>query len=363
MYVTEPPAVGEADDKLLSVKHASASVILLFSSLLLGAQQVSRDGQGFVISESLAAANGRTGVLEIRTNGGELTVNPRPVSRVEVEVELRTPAADAVAARGEYDRAQVQLTTTGATVALTDRSRDHHSLRYVVTVPHGFDLDIDTGGGVTRIGDLRGTLTLSSGGGSIQIGRIGDTLTLRSGGGTIAIAGGGSDVDVRTGGGSLRIGSIGGGLRVLSGGGSVSVGDIAAAARITTGGGGVVAGNVGGQFTVRSGGGNVTVLTTAGFADIRSGGGTIRIAPEEGATITTGGGDILVRLPAGSGALLDARVDISRRARERGDDYRISADTPATARRRVRSLHLRGDITPGGPRLRLRTTDGNIEVR
>lgn len=111
----------------------------------------------------------------------------------------------------------------------------------------------------------------------------------------------------------------------------------------------VVARTVNGGIDAASSGGPVTAGTVNGNVDVRMG-------ARPGARdleYSTVNGSIAVEVPAG----LNARLDMST------VNGRISTDFPITVSGRISPRRLSADIGSGGPRIKLRTVNGSIELR
>jgi hypothetical protein len=127
----------------------------------------------------------------------------------------------------------------------------------------------------------RTALDLSSGGGDMRLGDIGSAVTLDSAGGNVSLSGAGGAATVTTGGGDLSDSGAGGILKFHTGGGNVD-------------GSGLLSPNV----DVGSGGGDVALTFTRVPANVHvvSSGGDITIVLPPGATqysitVVTDGGD------------------------------------------------------------------------
>jgi DUF4097 and DUF4098 domain-containing protein YvlB len=79
---------------------------------------------------------------------------------------------------------------------------------------------------------------------------------------------------------------------------------------------------------------------------------TLKVTPGQGMSLDTTNGRITVIVPASLAATIDAETT----------NGSITTDLPMTTRS-FESNSLRGAVNGGGPRLRLRTTNGGIEIR
>ncbi len=255
-----------------------------------------------------------TGTPEVRlaTFDGSIDVRAWERGEVLVEVDKRGPTREAV------DAIEVVAEQAGRRVHVEARrpARSESSLglgfrlptsaRIVATVPRRADVFVRTGDGAIRIADVEGRVELRSGDGSVR----GHNLAGRS--------------------------------VVDTGDGSVSLDDVAGTVEVRTGDGGVT---VGGRLEV------VRIETRDGSVSVRVAPGSVMAGDWE---VTTGDGGIVVYLPEGFGAELDARTQ----------DGRVTADPGLTvAKERSVRGGLSGRLGPGGRTLRLRTRDGSIHLR
>lgn len=193
-----------------------------------------------------------------------------------------------------------------------------HRVRFTIDVPHDYPVDIHTSGGSLdvrelnasvrgrtsggsiAIRDVRGSTIAETSGGSIEgVGLIGPTA-MHTSGGSIGVTDSSGDLDLRTSGGSIHLRGIDGKVTAATSGGSVS-------------------------------------------AEMRG---------NRGISLTTSGGSIALRLPAGARASIDAHTTGGRA---------LSAIPLSSTEIATRS-YLRGAINGGGEPVFLRTSGGSIRI-
>ena len=76
--------------------------------------------------------------------------------------------------------------------------RSRLQVRYVVSIPREFNVDLKTSGGSVRVDDLRGEARVKTSGGSLQFGKIEGPIIGNTSGGSISLSGCNGQVDVRT---------------------------------------------------------------------------------------------------------------------------------------------------------------------
>jgi hypothetical protein len=150
-------------------------------------------------------------------------------------------------------------------------------------------------------------------------------------------------------------------LDAASGDGRIEVRDLEGDLTVRTGDGAIRLENVTGSVNARSGDGSVSVDGAPRSLHVRSGDGrvAVRAAPgtkaESEWDISTGDGSVVLEVPEGFGAELDAST---------GDGRVTVRDVPysgASGSREHRAS--RGRIGDGGPTIRIRSGDGSIAVR
>ena len=249
--------------------------------------------------------------LSLSTFDGAIEIRPWDKAEVEVVIEKRgrnKDATDAIEVHAEANGNHIEIrVTTPRTSGMGFHFNFSRSAKLIVSVPASADVKA------------------SSGDGSIDIERVAGRLELRSGDGSIrghALSG---DVTAHTGDGSIALDGVDGALNVDTGDGNVTVG---------------------GKLTrVRA----------------RSGDGSVRIQADQGSVasgdwdITTGDGSIVLAMPDGFGAELDAHTGDGRISMQ---DVTLSNVTGEVGKRTVR-----GRLGAGGAALRVRTGDGSITIK
>lgn len=127
-----------------------------------------------------------------------------------------------------------------------------------------------------------------------------------------------------------------------------------------TGDGSIELAEVNGAVDATSGDGSVEIDGAIRTLRARSGDGRVRVrvaagtSPSGAWSVATGDGSVLLELPDGFGAELDAST---------GDGSVSVTDLPFSAVDEDRRRVARGRIGAGGPSLRVRSGDGSITVR
>jgi hypothetical protein len=143
-----------------------------------------------------------------------------------------------------------------------------------------------------------------------------------------------------------------------SGGGRVTVGDLAGPVRARTGGGELNLGRISGEVEASTGGGSVRIESVANTLRASTGGGSLRAvisgALKGDSEVQTSGGSIHLTVDRTAAFTLDAvasgsNVDIY------GLPITVAVGGPGRGQ-------LAGSVNGGGPLLKLRSSNGSIEV-
>ena len=395
-----------------------SSAALIHAAPIVGAPRLGVDSTFHL---SAPVQSGGTLTLDLKTGGAivvtgwdrsEVSVQARLAGRDWRETEVRLDPADGGA------RLESDFTTFS-----NSRSSRH---RFEIYVPRKFNVHVRSSGGSIEISGVDGTFSGESGGGDIDIRNASGDVALATGGGDIRVEDSHLDGTVSTGGGTVRIERVSGKLSGSSGGGTVTyIGSTTTAksdqglgARAGYGAAGAAAGSSAGSgysyassgITMTTGGGDISVPQAPEGAHVTTGGGHVRIGPSNGEVYaqtgggpidvgpatgsvdaTTGAGDVTIRLEgadnhsvrvsSGSGevtldvpANLNATLDLEtaytnnyRRKTRINSDFPVSPtetttwdDAHGTPRKYVR---VRQTIGRGGPVIRIRTVNGDINLR
>ena len=166
------------------------------------------------------------------------------------------------------------------------------------------------------------------------------------------------DVQLTTSGGDVEVSGVIGRVKLNTSGGRVTCRDIQGDVNGETSGGDIHADGCQGELRLDTSGGNVNIgnftgpkinATTSG-GDV---GAEFGVAPKADCELQTSGGNVSVILPAGAGVTLDAHTD----------GGTVKTELPVAMAGQLDDGTLRGPINGGGPRLKLETSGGNIEIR
>jgi TonB family protein len=370
--------------------------------------------------------------LHMTTDLGSVNIQRQPPGSpraIRYSVHIETDAREPLAAKLLQNYTLVAASTpsgvtiTGGIPQQHTRARGRQQqaqfwVKFLVSVPVDYNVEVSTGAGDIETSDLGGYVVLETDGGNITTGRIGfDRRAAMTGhpmakietqGGHISVEDVFGDFDAYTAGGHIRAGNIVGNAKLRTGGGHIRAGKIQGVAQLETEGGNITVGEAGALVTVRTGGGQIDFGEVHGSVHAQNGGGGIRMMYVAGPleVVTSGGsicltkvtntvraatgdgtitawiapdsddprqtvrlpgpsqlasetGDIVLYLPRNIAATIDATVD-------RGGANRIEADPSLLLKPRARpdgTVRATGNLNGGGAVLKLHTATGKIRLQ
>ncbi len=385
----------------------SVAVIALAIAVPLWAQsaKVYRDGDSWVEETTGTLPPGRE--FKAFTDLGSLQVSGN-ASQVSYVVRKRYRSGSEEEARRQFDQLRISASRAGEMVILEGRLLGHNVNRLtadiMVQVPRMTEMvKVETRAGAlaltsisgsvfgntmagnVKIDKISGPVKIISGGGNMEATNLSGDVFLQSGGGTVSVDSANGQVTIRTGGGKVHVGNAGpttvetgagsidvgrcnGDLRASTGGGNLNLGDVSGGVMADTGGGTVRIASAGGDVKVTTGGGAVELMKIARSAHVETGGGpiTVQFVAQPGqfreSVLHTALGNILVYLPRNLGMDVHASTEMA-------NGFGIKSELPGLAitseggQYGPKSMFGEGQLSGGGPILRLRTTIGQIEIR
>ncbi|MBO0797204.1 MAG: DUF4097 family beta strand repeat protein [Blastocatellia bacterium] len=213
------------------------------------------------------------------------------------------------------------------------------NVKYVVTIPSEFNVDLKTSGGSITVGDLRGDVRVSTSGGELRIGKIDGPVIGNTSGGDISLAGSNGETEIKTSGGGIDIGSGSGSIKADTSGGSIEIGAFTGDVFLRTSGGGISAERVEGSIDASTSGGPVNVA--------------LKGQPKKDCRLSSSGGGITVDLDEA------IALDVDAHASGGG----VTSELPVTVQGRLDKGMLKGTLNGGGQALVVHTSGGSIHLR
>jgi hypothetical protein len=244
----------------------------------------------------------------------------------------------------------------------------------------------ETAGGAIRIDDIGGDVRAGTAGGSIQLGRVGGKVQCETAGGSIRLDSAGSSADLRTSGGGIEAHEVRGDLRAETAGGSIRAEKIAGNMIAATSGGSIHLGEVAGSVDAETAGGSITVDSAPQGVRAETAGGGIELNNVAGRVIATSAagpiraffvagrplgdsllettaGTILVLLPASVALRVDAVIDFASGSNRFQSDFDSITVQRSEGEFGPGRVVAEGEINGGGPLLRIRNTNGRIQIQ
>jgi DUF4097 and DUF4098 domain-containing protein YvlB len=337
------------------------------------------------------------GKLVIQADRGSIEVATDANGQVHVQVFRKVKGGSKAKAEELLADHEVTLNQDGNTVSVVAKTKSKLSwswrtgqpyleVRYLISIPRRFDVELKTAGGDIHVGDLDGKAIATTTSGSVRFGAVSGTVEARDAGGDISINNAGSSVTAHTTSGSITLhdakgnvdaSNAGGNIRVDQGGADVVASTTSGSIILGSVVGGVRARNAGGDLRMDSIGGDLVAHTTSGSirigeakgkaAELRNSGGNIEVGSAEGAlTVQTTSGSINVPRVKGK---LDARNSGGNISVGQADSDVVLETTSGSiklkaAKGSVAAKNSGGDVFLGdaGNDATIRTTSGSIVV-
>ena len=367
----------------MRMRFGRFQIMLVLQSVLFAGLAIADAAVENNIERSFPVVSG--GRLTLDADRGSIEIHTADRDLVDVEIERKVKRGgkwsveevledfaitfdhsdDGVTIRAKYDQKNLWR---------WNRERKRLGVKFLITVPQRYNVDLQTVGGGISIGDLEGEVRSQTAGGSLRIGRIKGSVWGQTSGGNIKLEGTVGDADVKTSGGGITIGSVAGAIEAITSGGSIRIDEATSSVNAKTSGGGITIGRVAGAIeatttggsiridragsvNAKTSGGGITVDEVMGSINAKTSGGSIKTyisrQPEEDCSLETAGGSVTAYL------IEDIAFDVEARA----SGGHVSTDVPIIVQGKVRGNRLQGAINGGGPLLKLRTFGGSVRLR
>ncbi|MCP5047783.1 MAG: DUF4097 family beta strand repeat protein [bacterium] len=283
-----------------------------------------------VIKKSFNVKQG--GTLELESDLGSVHVSESGGDTLTVEVIKKVGTSNEDKAQRVFDDFVLDFEHNGGDLRIEGDFKRNNSVfswvsgkrlkvRYNITVPKRYNLQMHTKGGSISVSEIEGDVKAKTSGGSLTFDYVKGTVRGRTSGGSIKLEGCSGNADVNTSGGSIRIGKVKGEVKAHTSGGSIRVQEVMGTINASTSGGSVSA--------------------------------TISKQPTADCKLTTSGGSVTVHLAEGIKVDVDAKTS----------GGRVHTDFPVTVKGELSKRKLHAKINGGGPELYLKTSGGSIRIK
>src|SRR6266571_1822637 len=192
----------------------------LFAGLLLGLATVVGAAEYDRTIEKDFQLSG-VGKLIVQADRGSIEVNTGTRDNVDVRVFRHVKGGSQAQADELFDNHEVTFKQDGNTVSVVGRDKKDRTrlgrirqpnleVRYEISLPRKFDVDLKTSGGDIRLGELDGSAVTRTSSGSTHLGPISRRVETSNSGGDILVARVGGDLVARTANGSIKVQKAGG---------------------------------------------------------------------------------------------------------------------------------------------------------
>lgn len=368
-----------------------------------------RHGRAWVERSEFIAPAREGGRLVFRADVGSVVVKAGAGDKVECQAVLRAFTSSETAARRYFSIYELSARALeGGGVYISGRGPGEGSVsldaEFDITVPTRYNLDIETqGGDIALESPLQGEVRVTTAGGDVHTADVTGRVRVETAGGDITLGNIGQRVEARTAGGSIRVENVAGEATLETSGGEIAAGHVGGAVHAETAGGDVVIDGAGGPVVAQTAGGQIRIGPSTGGVhaqtsggsiwcqgargrvDVDTAGGSINLFDIQGAIRAStaagrilaqiqGGrktfaaselensmGDVQVFIPADLALTVDAAI-------ESAAGHEIVSDFPLVVQGNGeeysdREIRGRGELNGGGEVLRIRTVNGDIEIR
>ena len=322
------------------------AAVLCMCVLSMTAQADSRD----TIEEVYGAAPG--GRLSVDTDIGSITVRPGRPDEVRITVTRLFPTSNRDEIEDILDDLDMDMGADNRGVTIDTRYR-HHSdwsvftfqnrhdrlrLRYEIVVPETYDVELVTRDDDIDAAGLTGSIHAVTSDGNVSIRDIDGPVTAKTSDGDIGIDTVSGDADAQTSDGNIVIDAVGAEVQARTSDGDITVIDAAGPVWLKTSDGDIHAEGIAES---------VECITSDGDIEV-----TLAGQPSDDCNLKTSDGDIAVTMDKDCGCAIDAHTS----------DGGIDFDEITVRLGRADRHNLVADMNGGGPKLTMRTSDGNIRL-
>jgi DUF4097 and DUF4098 domain-containing protein YvlB len=255
------------------------------------------------------------GKLTIEADRGSIAVKTSATDAVQVRVLRRVKGGARENATELFTNHEVTFSQDGNSIGVTAKnkrqSRDYSSssyldVRYEISAPRSFDVNLKTSGGDIVVGELDGTAILRTSSGTIDLAKAGGKVEAGNSGGDIKLGDAASDVIATTSSGSIKLAKVKGNVEAKNSGGDINIVSAAGAIKASTSSGSIHIGlGQGKSVILRNSGGDIEVGGIAGDASAETSSGSIKIKSVKGElSAKNSGGDIII----GDGDAINAQT-------------------------------------------------------
>lgn len=320
------------------------------------------------------------GKLVLQADQGSCKVTSVQSDKVQIRVLQQVPRGTKAEADELFANHEVTFLQDGSTVSVlanakrkrafsSRTSQAYLEVRYEITIPKRFDVDLKTSGGDIRVGDLEGKAKLRTASGVIDLQRATGDVNAFNSGGNITIAEVAGELVAQTSSGFIRVRKVKGRAEISNSGGDIQVDDAEKTVVAKTSSGRIRLRSVNGDVKASNSGGDITADLVEGDITATTSSGSIYLAQIKGKTVNAknSGGSIEVGAAAGgivartsSGAIKIKSIKGLADLKNSGGDIEIN-EVGGLARAETSSGTIK--IKLAKAKVEARNSGGNIEIQ
>jgi hypothetical protein len=266
--------------------------------------------------------------FDVHPQGGE-----SESGRVGVDIEVRVPKKAAVSVRNR--RGDIQVSGVEGSVSINNQ-------RGNIEIRDCADVNVDMNRGDAKVSDTKGNVKISGRGGEVEVLNASGTLTLN---GEFF--------------GSIRAERIAKGVRFVSQRTDLTVSQLSG--RLETGAGNLELVDAPGNVTLRTHAKDISMENAGGKVEIENRGGNVELRfsqpPKDDISVSNASAGITLKLPS------SAAFEIAADSRSGEIDSEFSGSGLKQTEDERGNAHLEGKVGVRGPKITLKTTYGQINIR
>ena len=233
------------------------------------------------------------GTLSVQADRGSIEVDSGGRDKVHVRVLRHVKGGSQAQADELFANHELMFKQDGNTVSITGRNTKDRfrfggirqpslQVRYAISMPRKFDIDLKTSGGDIRLGELDGSAITRTSSGSIDLGTISGRVESSNSGGDILVAHAGGDLVARTSSGSIKVQTAAGKVEASNSGGDIRVEKADKDVVATTSSGSITLKTVQGGVEAKNSGGDISIETAGGDVALQTSSGSISVGRANG---------------------------------------------------------------------------------
>ena len=310
------------------------------------------------------------GTLTVDSNIGDVAVTGSGGSKVDITVEQKFYASGDRELEQLKEHLEMKIDQQGNDVIIYVRfhrpegnllklitgNQRWPQIKFIMTVPEKYNLDLKTGDGDVVVSRIEGDVDCRTSDGDVAIDQITGPVTLKTSDGDVIVNDINGILEARTSDGDISASGCSASAELTTSDGDIIAEKIKADVNLRTSDGDVVVEETEGSVTATTSDGDIMVNGFKGNIQAKTSDGNIQVVmkhqPDSSCSLKTSDGNIGLRLAEDIKATINAKAS----------DGHVSTDFPVKVSGKVSKNRLYTELNGGGPELMLQTSDGNITI-